>query len=191
MPAEGTGRLFWLCFAGAPRSIRPRAALLSARAASGSFAAARCSAFARADGTAMLRQALFAEYPAFFLCFRCTLRFFGGSTLCGAFRTGAFAARLQRLSALESPGLSYVAVFPERGIRGGVLSGIRAVLPEQEAFVRFRPGYSTGKAPVLSGRGLFFGAWPARTCCGVMPSRRLRDVPHPRAVLPPSARAEG
>lgn len=54
----------------------------------------------------------------------------GGSTLRGAFRTGAFAARLQRLSALESPGLSYVAFFPERGIRGGVsFSGIHALLP--------------------------------------------------------------
>ncbi len=38
----------------------------------------RCSALARAGGTAMLRQALFAEYTAFFLCFRCTLRFFLG-----------------------------------------------------------------------------------------------------------------
>ena len=53
------------------------------------------------------------------------------------------------------------------------------------------PAIQPEKPPSFPGGGFSFGAWPARTCCGVMPSRRLRDVPHPRAVLPPSARAEG
>lgn len=92
----------------------------------------RCSALARAGGTAMLRQALFAEYPAFFLCFRCTLRFFlGGGALFAALSVQVpLPQGFSVLSALESPGLSYVAFFPERGIRGGVsFSGIHALLP--------------------------------------------------------------
>lgn len=156
----------------------------------------RCSALARAGGTAMLRQALFAEYPAFFLCFRCTLRFFlgGGSTLRGAFRTGAFAVRLQRSFCSGKPGAFIRRLLPGKGHPRRSLffrHTCLAACGNRWAFMKASRGFNPESPRPFPGGGFLSAHGRYGTCCGVMPSRRFRDFPRPCAVLLRQEREEG
>lgn len=122
------------------------------------------------------------------------LFFGGGSTLRGAFRTGAFAVRLQRSFCSGKPGAFIRRLLPGKGHPRRSLffrHTCLAACGNRWAFMKASRGFNPESPRPFPGGGFLSAHGRYGTCCGVMPSRRFRDFPRPCAVLLRQEREEG
>ena len=188
MPAEGTGRLFWRCFAGALRSSRPGAALLSARATV--FSSCPCGR--NGDAAAGIVCGIPGVFPL--LQVHAPLFFWGGEHSSRRFPYRCLCRKASASFCSGKPGAFIRRLLPGKGHPRRSLffrHTCLAACGNRWAFMKASRGFNPESPRPFPGGGFLSAHGRYGTCCGVMPSRRFRDFPRPCAVLLRQEREEG